>query len=119
MDLLEMASQIESEIRAHPLPPDDEFFFGADLLLRYLRALAAVENHRALRIAKAQANNSVPPTSTENDFSKSESKKKYEALVRTRLVSLRALLTSTPQQYFTPPEGGTLSVSNQPPQADR
>src|SRR5690349_21393362 len=48
-----LADNIQSEIQQHPLPPGDEFEFGGQLTVRYLRTLSAIEGYRRLKLAIA------------------------------------------------------------------
>src|SRR5437867_2238645 len=45
-EMQNFAAEIQKEIQTHPLPDDDDLQFSGDLVVKYLRELAAIENYR-------------------------------------------------------------------------
>jgi hypothetical protein len=96
------AAAIETEIRLHPLPPDDALQFSGELIVRYLRELAAVENARALKAGAGKTNSTLSETNTSNTVEKRE---KYPVWLRDRIKVLKEGLQSR----------NAIGNTNQPP----
>ncbi len=101
-ELTQFASVIKDEITKRPLPMPDEFQFGADLLLRELRTLAALQNHHDLKVAKGEwpALDAQGSMEAEPDGAQ----KKCRGRLARRITNLKELLSKleTPGRTTTP-----------------
>jgi len=89
----QMAAEIETELRLHPLPDDDDLQFSGDLIVRYLRELAVLENFRAQKLAKGEKDPLDPRG--ENPNTKAIAvQQKYSAWLRQRTKEFRATLST-------------------------
>jgi len=89
----QMAAEIETELRLHPLPDDDDLQFSGDLIVRYLRELAVLENFRAQKLAKGEKD-PLDPRGENPNTEAIAAHQKYSAWLRQRTKEFRTTLST-------------------------
>ncbi len=91
-DMSRLAYSIQSQIQEHPLPPGDEFQFGGELVVRYLRTLAALEGYRRLKLATTHED-PLDPKSPHPNTQAIETYEKYRPRLQQAVHDLRVRLS--------------------------
>jgi hypothetical protein len=89
----ELAAEIETQIKVHPLPDDEDLQFSGELIVRYLRELAAIENYRVLKIAQGEKD-PMDPRGDHPNTKAIEVWQKYSAWLRQRTKELKEALST-------------------------
>jgi hypothetical protein len=90
--MLEFASGIQQEIEANPLPDDDDLQFSGELIVKYLRELASIENYRRATLSK-KGYDPLEPGGGQSNAGVIEEKKKYSTMLRQRTKQFRERLS--------------------------
>jgi hypothetical protein len=90
----QFAGDVEAEIKAHPLPEEDDLQFGGELIVRYLRSLAATQNYRDLKL-RTNGYDPLDPGSAHPNKEAIELQAKYSAWLPQRVKELREALSKT------------------------
>ena len=90
----EFASGIQTEIQTHPLPNDDDLQFSGELVVKYLRELAAIESYRRTSIS-AKGYDPLDPKGAHPNTEMIEQQKKYSNLLRQRTIQFRERLSQS------------------------
>ena len=85
------ATDIQAEIKRNPLPPGDDFYFQGELIVRYLRTLAPLENLRDVRMGSS-GYDPLDPSGPHPNQEAIASHKKVLASLRARARDLRSML---------------------------